>query len=143
MLYTEKTKKAMKIMCEAHRDQTDKSGLPYILHPWHVAEQMDDEDSICVALLHDTIEDTDVTLDYLKEQGFSENIINVIDLLTHRQETPYFDYVRQISHNPLARKVKIADLRHNAQPGRLDQITEKDQERLDKYKKALAILGEE
>lgn len=65
MLYTEKTKKAMKIMCDSHKGQTDKSGMPYILHPWHVAEQMDDEDATCVALLHDTVEDTDITLDDL------------------------------------------------------------------------------
>lgn len=134
MIYTENTNKALKLMCERHKGQKDRAGLPYILHPFHVAEQMDDEESTIVALLHDIIEDTDTTFEELEELGFSDSVICAIRLMTHEDGVDYYDYVKEIGKDPLARKVKIADLEHNMQLGRLKTICEKDLQRLEKYK---------
>ena len=95
MIYTELTKKAMKLCFAAHREQLDKSGIPYIFHPIHLAEQMEDEISCCVALLHDVVEDTEVTLDDLRKD-FPEEVVEIVRLLTHDDTVPYFDYVREI-----------------------------------------------
>ncbi|MBR2836087.1 MAG: GTP pyrophosphokinase [Coriobacteriales bacterium] len=143
MLYTPLTKKALRICFDAHKDQLDKSGLPYVFHPFHLAEQMETEDEICVALLHDVVEDTDITIDDLRAQGFNANILTAIDLMTHQEGVPYLEYVTRIAPNPLARKVKIADLHHNSDPTRLDTIIPRDIERAEKYAKALAILEAE
>ncbi len=83
MIYTEMTKKAMKLCFEAHKDQTDKSGMPYVFHPFHLAEQMPDEETATVALLHDVIEDTHYTLDDLRAMGFDENVLTALALMTH------------------------------------------------------------
>lgn len=101
----------MKIAYDAHKEQIDKNGITYIYHPIHLAEQMDDENSICVALLHD-----DAVL--------------------------YMDYVRVIKKNPIATKVKLADLRHNSDLTRLDVVDEKAMKRAEKYKEAIKILEE-
>ncbi len=144
MIYTPATKKAMRLMFEAHRDAWDKSGVPYVFHPFHVAEQMDDEISTVAALLHDVVEDTPYTLDDLREMGFSEEVCDVLDLLTHRKDVPYLDYVRKIRTNPVAIKVKLADLAHNSDRSRFDSMTEQDYRREEKYKAAIRILrGEE
>ncbi|MBQ9902454.1 MAG: bifunctional (p)ppGpp synthetase/guanosine-3',5'-bis(diphosphate) 3'-pyrophosphohydrolase [Clostridia bacterium] len=144
MIYTPQTKKAMRLMYEAHKDAWDKSGVPYVFHPFHVAEQMDDEISTIVALLHDVVEDTDYTLDDLRKMGFSEEVCEALDLLTHRKEEPYPDYVRSIRNNPIAAKVKLADLAHNSDRSRFDSMTEADFRREEKYKAAMKILrGEE
>ncbi len=140
MIYTPLTKRAMKIAFEAHKDQADKSGLPYIYHPIHLAEQMDDEQSICVALLHDVIEDTKITIDKLKKQGFGDDILNALHLLTHDKSVPYMDYIRKIKENQIATKVKLADLKHNSDLTRIDKITEKDLKRVQKYKTAIELL---
>ena len=84
----------MKIAYEAHKDQYDKSGIPYIFHPIHLAEQMNDESTICVALLHDVVEDTDITFEQLSDAGFSDEIISAIKLMTHDDSVPYMEYVR-------------------------------------------------
>ena len=142
MLYTELTKKAMKIAYEAHKDQVDKSGLPYIYHPIHLAEQMESEDEICVALLHDVAEDTDITLEQLKEMGFNENIIYAIRLMTHDDNMPYMEYVKRIKGcSDLAKKVKLVDLSHNSDLSRLDYVSEKDIKRVEKYSQAQLLLG--
>ena len=99
MLYTELTKKAMKISFEAHKNQVDKNGIPYIYHPIHLAEQMDDENTICVALLHDVVEDTDITFEELQKSGFNDNIIEALKLMTHDERVSYMDYVREIKNN--------------------------------------------
>lgn len=145
MIYTDKTKKALKLCFKAHLGQVDKSGIPYVFHPFHLAEQMGDEDSVIVALLHDVVEDTDYTLQDLAEMGFGDAVIEALTLLTHDESVPYLDYVRKISQNPLATRVKLADLAHNSDISRLDhEPTEKDLERVAKYRKAAAILrGEE
>ena len=140
MIYTALTKKAMKVCFEAHKDQLDKTGLPYVFHPFHLAEQMTTEQTTIVALLHDVVEDTDYTLADLKALGFDGEVLCAIDLMTHRDEVPYMDYVAEIKKNPIAKAVKLADLRHNSDMSRLDTITEYDKARAEKYKKAIALL---
>ena len=140
MLYTAETKRAMKLCFEAHKDQTDKGGLPYVFHPFYVAEQMTNEDTTVVALLHDVVEDTDYTLADLRTMGFKEQVIEALALMTHDKSVPYLDYVRHLSKNPIARAVKLADLRHNSDLTRLDTVSAKDEQRVQKYKEAMAIL---
>ena len=140
MIYTETTKKALKLSFEAHKDQTDKGGLPYVYHPFHLAEQMKSEEAVVVALLHDVVEDTDRSLDDIRAQGFPESVIDALALLTHDKETPYFDYVARVKTNPIAREVKLADLEHNADLSRLDKVEEKDKARAEKYRQAVALL---
>ena len=137
MIYTEKTKKALKLCFEAHKAQLDKSGMPYVFHPCHLAEQMKDETTTVVALLHDVIEDTDYTFNDLIAMGFDGAIIEAIELMTHEEGVPYMDYVEKIKSNPIAREVKLADLRHNSDLSRLDAPTEKDKMRVEKYRKAI------
>ena len=141
MIYTDKTKRAMKLCYKAHNGQVDKSGLPYVHHPLHLAEQMDDEDSTVVALLHDVVEDTDYTIKDIKGMGFGVAVAEALALLTHDPSVPYFDYVESIAENPLATKVKLADLEHNSDITRLNhEPTSTDRERLQKYMKAKIIL---
>ena len=144
MIYTPLTKKALRLCFDAHRDQVDKTGLPYVFHPFHLAEQMTDEISTVCALLHDVIEDTDYTLEALTEMGYPKEVTEVLALLTHDPDTPYFDYVRAISKNPIAKRVKLADLAHNSDLTRMDKdkIDEWAIARTEKYKKAIAILSE-
>lgn len=113
MIYTPLTMTAMRVAYEAHHGQTDNSGVPYIFHPIHLAEGMDDELSACVALLHDVVEDTDVTLEELCKR-FPKEVTDAVALLTHEKGTDYLDYVRRIRENPIAKKVKLADLAHNS-----------------------------
>ena len=117
MIYTPLTNRAMIIAYHAHHGQLDYNGIPYIYHPLHLAEQMDDEISCCVALLHDTVEDTSVTLEEL-QMDFPADVTDAIALLTHDDGTDYFDYVREIKKNPVAKKVKLADLDHNSDQSR-------------------------
>lgn len=142
MIYTPNTKKAMKLCFEAHKEQTDKSGMPYVFHPFHLAEQMETEETTIVALLHDVVEDTDYTLKDLTDMGFGESVIEALSLLTHDDEVEYMDYVRAIKENPIATAVKLADLRHNSDLSRMDNITEKVLERRAKYLKAIEFLEE-
>ena len=95
MIYTDLTKKALKLCFEAHKDQTDKNGMPYVFHPFHLAEQMKDEYTTCIALLHDVVEDTDTTIEQLS-QIFPKEVTNAVALLTHDEDVPYFDYVKAI-----------------------------------------------
>ena len=112
MVYTELTNKAMKIAYAAHHGQEDYNGIPYIFHPLHLAEQMEDEISCCAALLHDVAEDTALTLEDLAKE-FPEEIMAVLRLLTHEEGVPYMEYVAAIKPNPVAKAVKLADLKHN------------------------------
>ena len=143
MIYTDLTKKAMLLCFEAHKDQRDKSGLPYVFHPLHLAEQMDDELTTVVALLHDVVEDSGHSPEDLRALGFPEEAVAAIRLLTHDKAVPYMDYVARIKPNPTARTVKLADLRHNSELSRLQSIGAKDLERVEKYKRAIALLEEE
>lgn len=142
MLYTPLTKLAMKLCFERHKEQTDKCGVPYPFHPFHVAESMTDEKTTCVALLHDILEDTDTTKSELLSLGFPADVVDAIFMMTHDKAVPYLDYVRQIKENPLARAVKISDLTHNSDLSRLNTVTEKDLARVEKYREALKILTE-
>ena len=142
MIYTNKTKAAMKLCFEAHKEQKDKSGQPYVFHPFHVAEQMDDEESTVVALLHDVVEDSDYSLDDIAEVGFGDAVVEALRLLTHEDGMPYLDYIRRIRTNPLATKVKLADLAHNSDLSRLDrEPNDTDIERVEKYRKSREILS--
>lgn len=142
MIYTALTKKALRLCFDAHKEQTDKTGMPYVFHPFHLAEQMTDEISTVCALLHDVVEDTDYTLEDLTKMDYPSEVIDVLRLLTHDSEVPYFDYVKTISANPIAKQVKMADLAHNSDVTRLDEIDDRAIARTEKYKKAIALLSE-
>ena len=142
MIYTPKTKMALKLCFEAHKEQVDKSGMPYVFHPFHLAEQMNTEETTIVALLHDLVEDTDYTIEALVDMGFDKSITDAIALMTHADNVAYMDYVRAIKDNPIAKTVKLADLKHNSDLTRLDTIDEKALSRREKYLKAIAILEE-
>ena len=143
MIYTPLTNKAMRIAYAAHHGQADRSGRPYIFHPYHLAEQMDDEVSVCVALLHDVAEDTAVTLEELARE-FPAEVVDALRLLTHEPGTDYFDYVRAIRANPVAVKVKLADIKHNSDVRRYAGCPDISEEQLarrrEKYARARAIL---
>jgi (p)ppGpp synthase/HD superfamily hydrolase len=144
MIYTELTKKALALCFLAHKEQTDKTGLPYVFHPFHLAEQMDDEISTVCALLHDVVEDTDYTLDDISAMGYPKEVTDALALLTHEDGVPYMDYVEKIAGNATAKKVKLADLRHNSDLSRLspEQIDEHALKRTKKYEQAIKLLAE-
>lgn len=122
MYYSELVKKACRILYDAHRDDVDKGGYPYVFHPFYLATQMEDEESACTALLHDVIEDHGdrYSFDALAQAGFPDTVLRALRLLTHADGVPYMDYVRALAEDPIARKVKLADLRHNSDPRRLN-----------------------
>ena len=141
MIYTSLTNKAMHIAYNAHHGQLDKSGAPYIFHPIHLAEQMDDEFSCCAALLHDVVEDTEVTLEDLRKD-FPEEIVEAIRLPTHLNDVPDVEYLTAIRENPIALKVKLADNAHNSDQTRCCGTVseEKLAQWKVKYTRARAIL---
>jgi (p)ppGpp synthase/HD superfamily hydrolase len=107
-----------------------------------VAEQMTTEDSTVVALLHDVVEDTNYTMADLARLGFKKEVLDALELLTHDKDVPYLEYVAKLKDNRIAREVKLADLAHNSDVSRLPKVTSKDWERVEKYKKAMALLKE-
>ncbi len=142
MIYTEMTIKAMKIAYDAHLGQLDYNGVPYIFHPYHLAEQMDDEISCTVALLHDVVEDTSITFADL-EQMFPKQVVEIVMLLTHDETVDYFEYIRKIKTSAIATKVKLADIKHNSNEARsLGSNLTKEQLLYwkEKYAKAKEIL---
>ena len=143
MIYTPMTKQAMKLCFEAHKDQQDKSGLPYVFHPFHLAEQMQDEVTCTVALLHDVVEDTEYTFEDLTEMGYPHQVIEALRLLTHDDAEPYLEYVARVKQNPVAAEVKLADLQHNSDLSRMDAVTEQALIRQEKYLQAIALLMKE
>ena len=143
MIYTDQARKAMQIAYRAHHGQTDKSGVPYLYHPIHLAEQMNDEVTVTAALLHDVLEDSPMTAAELRTAGISPQAVDAVVLLTRPAEMPYLDYVERIRSNPIARAVKCADLRHNCDPSRLPNPPEGWREKRDLYRKALEILTDE
>ena len=140
MIYTEMTKKALLLSFNAHKDQVDKGGLPYVYHPFHLAEQIDTEEAATAALLHDVVEDTDYTIEDIIAMGFPKSVTDALALMTHDDTTPYMDYVAKIKSNPIAKAVKLADLRHNSDTSRLDIIDEKVLRRVQKYHVAITLL---
>ena len=143
MIYTPMTIKASKLAYKMHHGKTDRAGVPYIFHPIHLAEQMIDEDTTIVALLHDIVEDTDLTIENISKLGFSRQVIEAIRLLTKDKNTPYFEYINSLKYNNIARTVKIADLKHNMDLSRLKKVTDNDLKRQEKYRLALQMLGGE
>lgn len=143
LTYTYLTKKALRLCFAAHGRQTDKSGMPYVIHPLHLAEQMETEEEVCTALLHDVAEDSPYTLEDLAREGFPERVLEALRLLTRDKSVPYLDYVAALRKNPLARQVKTADLRHNSDLSRLDAVTVQDRRRALKYRMALAVLEDD
>lgn len=144
MIYTPLTMKAMKLAYEAHHGQLDYNGMPYVFHPYHLAEQMTDEITTCAALLHDVVEDTDWTLEQLAE-AFPPEVVQAVALLTHDDGTDYFDYVRRIRENPVAKAVKLADLAHNSDQTRCIGSGLSDEQLArwrEKYSRAKEILCE-
>ena len=150
MIYTELTNKALRFAYNAHHGQLDYNGIPYIFHPLHLAEQMDDEISCCAALLHDVVEDTNVTFEDLSRE-FPEEVVSVVRLLTHDDtaefsNSNYFDYLQPIKAHPIARKAKLADIAHNSDQTRCvgSDLTEAQLAYWrEKYRRAKAILTEE
>ncbi len=135
------TEAAIRIAYRAHAGKKDWGGTPYILHPLTVAMSQNTQEGFIVGILHDVVEDSDITLDELAAYGFGEEIIEAVDLLTHEKSMDYMSYVKKLSTNELARQVKLADLRHNSDLSRIPELTEKDRKRLeDKYLPALAYL---
>ena len=143
MIYTELTVKAANIAYDKHQGQYDKIGMPYIFHPLHVAEMMDDEISTCVALLHDVVEDTDMTFEEL-EKEFPEEVIEPLKILTHDKEEPYLEYIERVKGNKTAVRVKKADMMHNSDEGRMLMLDspEKQEYFRKKYEEAWELLND-
>jgi (p)ppGpp synthase/HD superfamily hydrolase len=132
--------KAIAIAAQAHQDQYDKAGAPYILHPLRMMLRMSSETEMMVAILHDVVEDTDWTPDQLRQAGFLEEIVQAVECLTHRDRETYDEFIARVRTNAIASKVKLADLEDNMDMRRLYTLTEKDAERLHKYHRAWLAL---
>lgn len=144
MTYTNITllEKALKISTKAHEGQVDKAGAPYIFHPIRVSDKCYTDEERITALLHDTIEDTEVTAEYLLMEGFPRNIVDAILSVTRNENESYEDFIRRSRLNPIGRQVKLHDLEDNMDITRLNELTEKDIFRLNKYLKAYRYLKE-
>lgn len=138
--YNEQFQIALELAVEKHKNQTDKAGNPYILHPLHVMENVNSKEGKIIAILHDIIEDTDVTEDYLLKIGLSKRIVDAVVALTRSEDIDYQEYIKNLSSNPLAKEVKLADLEHNMDLKRLPTLEKKDLERNRKYQIAYHYL---
>ena len=127
---------ALEIAVAAHRGQTDRAGQPYVLHPLRLMAQFRDETSQIAAVLHDVVEDSEWTLDDLRTLGFSDEVVTVVDCLTRREGELYEAAIERAAVHPVARRLKLADLEDNLDVRRLDVLTERDRERLDRYRRA-------
>ena len=132
--------RAIELAKQHHEGQTDKAGKPYIEHPLRVMNQAESEEEKIVAVLHDIVEDTDISLDDLRSEGFSEEVVSAVECLTKQDGENYDSYIERISFNPLAVKIKLADLEDNSDLTRLPEVTDKNLERIEKYDKALEKL---
>lgn len=132
--------RAIAIAAQAHAGQTDKAGEHYILHPLRVMLSMDTEPERIVAVLHDVVEDSDITLADLRNEGFSEEAIAAIDALTKREGESKLDAAARAKRNPLALRVKLADNADNQDMVRISNPTEKDFDRIDEYRRIRAFL---
>ena len=133
--------KAIQCAVKAHAGQKDKAGAPYILHPLRIMMKMDSQAGMIAAVLHDVVEDSSVTLADLRAEGFSEEVIAAVDHLTRREGEAYEIFINRLRHNPLAVKVKLADLEDNMDIRRIENVTERDIERMQKYQTAREKLG--
>jgi (p)ppGpp synthase/HD superfamily hydrolase len=134
--------KAIIIATNAHKDQVDKGGEPYILHPLRVMISLNTEEERVVGVLHDVLEDSHITIKYLEENGFlGENkILEALNSITKKESESYEDFILRVKLNDIARRVKLADLEDNMNISRIKNPTKKDFARIDKYKKALRLL---
>ena len=132
---------AIALAVRAHQRQKDKAGAPYILHPLRLMLRMDSEPAMMVAVLHDVVEDSQITLENLRELGFPETVVTAVDSLTRRAEESYEAFIDRVKLNPLARKVKLADLEDNMDLRRLHHVTDRDQQRWERYAKAKKALA--
>ena len=135
--------RAISIAAEAHAGQKDRAGAPYILHPIRLMIQMDSENAMMAAVLHDVVENSVWTLDDLRKEGFSNEVLNAVDSLTHRDKEgeDYWDYIKRAGSDLIALKVKLAALLDNLNPNRLDKVTEEDEKRFERYRKAQKMLS--
>jgi (p)ppGpp synthase/HD superfamily hydrolase len=132
--------KAILLAAQAHQGQKDKAGAPYILHPLRMMLQMGSETEMVVAVLHDVLEDTPWTLENLRGEGFSTEVLEALDCLTRRTGENYDDFITRVAGNQLARKVKLADLEDNLNLRRLEILTDQDKARLTRYHQAWLLL---
>jgi len=132
--------RAIALAAQYHEGQTDKGGRPYVFHPLRLMLKALTEPEQIAAVLHDTIEDTDLTLDDLRKEGFSDEIVEAIDRLSRREDETYHEFILRIKENRLAARVKILDLQDNMDLTRIKKPSEKDQKRLLKYSQALDTL---
>lgn len=143
LMYTPLTKQAMAICFGTHKNQLDTSGMPYVFHPFHLAEQMETEYEVCTALLHDVIEDSNHTPGELSQAGFPDEVVRAVRALTRDPHMHYLDYVARLRQNPIARRVKLADLKHNSDLSRLGYVSHQDRRRVLKYRMAQVILEDD
>ena len=134
--------KAIGIAVSAHRGQKDRYGAPYILHPLRVMQRLSTPDQQIVGVLHDVVEDTDWTFERLAEEGFPESLLEALKAVTKKKGEDYDDFVKRSAANPVARRVKLADLEDNMDLRRTGEVTEKDLPRLQKYVKAWRFLSD-
>jgi (p)ppGpp synthase/HD superfamily hydrolase len=133
--------RAIVIATEVHAGMADKAGAPYILHPLRVMLSLSETSDRIVGVLHDVVEDCPGwTLDRLRAEGFSEEVVAALDATTKRDGEEYFSFVRRAAANPIGRKVKLADLKDNSDLARVSNPTERDFERIKKYREAIAII---
>lgn len=142
LLESEIVSKALRLATAAHSGQVDKAGVDYIRHPIAVAESLNTEEEQTAALLHDVVEDTTLTLEDLKREGFSDRVLDAVQHLTHGKNESREAYLRRVKENPLAVRIKLADLAHNSDLSRIKCPTEKDVARVERYKKEAAFLTE-
>ena len=134
---------ALAIAKDAHKGQVDKAGVDYIQHPLFVASWVEGELAKTVALLHDVVEDSDWTLEDLRKEGLPEEVVQAVGIITKKRNENYEEYILRVKQNPLARQVKLADLKHNSDLSRLANVTDRDRKRVAKYQKAISFLSEE
>ncbi len=132
--------KALALAFRAHQGQKDKSGFPYVFHPLRMMLQLTTLEEQTVALLHDVLEDSSITAEELRKEGFSPAVIEAVEALTRKKDEPYLEYIRRVKQNPLARVVKLADIRENLNANRLAELSENDCRRLERYLRARKIL---
>jgi len=135
--------RAVQIAAQAHQGQHDKAGAPYLLHPLRLMMRMESEAAMMAAVLHDVVEDSEWTLDQLRAEGFSEEVLQAVECLTHRLGESYDEFVARVQTNAIARQVKLADLEDNMNIRRMAEITPKDLARLEKYHRAWRSLTEQ
>lgn len=135
--------KAISIAAKAHDGQFDKGGQPYILHPLRVMLHFEEEDYQICAILHDVVEDTEITLDFLRKEGFSQTVLSTLQLLTRQPNDDYTTYINRILTNPIACNIKLWDLKDNLSKDRIKNPTNKDIQRWEKYENAKNKIEEQ